>query len=516
MKSKIVNLFTLSLILMTTQVFALDWSDVTKIVPSDRAEDDRFGYSIAISGDYAIVGACTEEQDDAGENTLSNAGSAYIFHRDGSTWTQQQKIVASDRATSDAFGSAVAISGDYAIVTAPAEDENEAGENTLNRSGSAYIFHRNGSTWTQQQKIVASDRAIQDNFGASAAISGDYAIVGTSSESEDGAGENTLDGAGSVYIFHRNGSTWTQQQKIVASDRTESARFGRSAAISGDYAIVGATDDKDEAGENTLSNAGSAYIFHRDGTIWTQQQKIVAPDRAVQDLFGLSVTISGNYAIVAAYFEDEDEAGENTLTTAGSIYIFKGTTDVPSPISLTLFTAKAVNGAVELAWETATETNNANFVIYRNNKTIACVTGAGTTSEPHNYTYTDHAVIPSVSYTYILADMDYANEENKYTENAVTVTVTNNLIEADFVVGTAYPNPFNPITIVPIELSRCALVKASLYDLSGRKVKALINASFTTGIHELSIDGSNLTTGVYLVQIMVEDVVSVQKIALMK
>jgi lamin tail-like protein/type IX secretion system substrate protein len=191
--------------------------------------------------------------------------------------------------------------------------------------------------------------------------------------------------------------------------------------------------------------------------------------------------------------------------------------DYPLPITLASFTATAVNGAVELAWETATETNNANFVIYRNDVAIASVAGAGTTTEPHSYSYVDDAVVPGVTYTYVLADVDYANEETKYTDDAVTVEVEGGALSVeDFVVGAAYPNPFNPTAVVPIELSRDAMVKASLYDLNGREIKALVNANFTVGTHDLRIDGAGLTTGLYLLQVVVDNVVDVQKIALMK
>ncbi len=191
-------------------------------------------------------------------------------------------------------------------------------------------------------------------------------------------------------------------------------------------------------------------------------------------------------------------------------------TDLALPITLASFTATAMNGAVELTWETATGTNNANFIVYRNGEAIATVAGAGTTSEPHNYSYVDNTVIPGITYTYVLADVDYANEENKYEAEAVTVTVANDIIEADFVIGAAYPNPFNPTTIVPVELSRAATVRASLYDLSGREVKALVNANFSAGSHDLHIDGTGMTTGVYLVKIVVENVVNVQRISLVK
>ncbi|MDZ7797015.1 MAG: ice-binding family protein [Candidatus Marinimicrobia bacterium] len=190
--------------------------------------------------------------------------------------------------------------------------------------------------------------------------------------------------------------------------------------------------------------------------------------------------------------------------------------DVPLPITLASFSGKVTKAGVLLEWQTATETDNARFVIYRDGEAIGSVDGAGTTSEPHNYSFVDKSVVPGVTYTYVLADIDYANEETRYNNDAVTVTVANDLVDVDFVVRAAYPNPFNPSTVVPVELKRDAMVKASLYDLNGRVVKALVNATFTAGTHELRIDGSNLITGLYLVQVVVDNVVDVQKIALMK
>ena len=264
---------------------------------SDAASGDLFGSSVSISGDYAVVGA---RQDN------SNAGSAYIFVRSGTTWTQQQKLTASDAASYDWFGASVSVSGNYAVVGAYGNDD--AG--TYSNSGSAYIFVRSGTTWTQQQKLTASDAAVSDRFGVSVSVSGDYAVVGAN-------GDNSH--TGSAYIFVRSGTTWTQQQKLTASDAVEADSFGVSVSVSGDYAVVGAYDTNDGG-----TNSGSAYIFVRSGTTWTQQQKLTASDAAASDWFGASVSVSGNYAVVGAY--GNDDAG--TYSNSGSAYIFvrSGTT----------------------------------------------------------------------------------------------------------------------------------------------------------------------------------------------
>ena len=205
---------------------AQNWNGIIKAVASDRAIGHRFGQAVAVNGNYAVIGA-------------SATNAAYIFKRTGANWAQEAKIVPSDAATGDNFGFSVAIYGDYVVVGAYAEDEDATGMNTLTTAGSAYIFKRTGTTWTQEAKIVASDRNTNDQFGYSVGISGDYVVVAAPFEDEDAAGNNTLTSAGSSYIFKRTGTTWAQEAKLVASDRTASNIFGASVAISGESALIG-------------------------------------------------------------------------------------------------------------------------------------------------------------------------------------------------------------------------------------------------------------------------------------
>jgi hypothetical protein len=350
------------------------WTLVQKLVATDRAEDDQFGYSVAISGDYAIVGA-PRKTVKVGFDLESYAGAAYIFKNTSGTWSQLSKLVSKEPNFADEFGYSVAISEDYAIVGAPYDDVPSAQiykrdstkwffEQTITsgvtgngdrfgwsvgvsgnfvivgepfdgstapvnyaKSGSAYIFFRGSSgTWKQSAQLNASDKAAGDEFGNSVAISGDYAIIGAMLEDQNASGGASLNSAGSAYIFKRNANdgSWKQSKKIVASDREASDMFGVSVSISGDFAIVGAyNEDQDKAGANTLTDAGSAYIFKNTAGSWAQVDKIVASDRGGYDLFGYSVAISGDYAIVGAYSEDENDAGGNNLAAAGSSYIFK-------------------------------------------------------------------------------------------------------------------------------------------------------------------------------------------------
>lgn len=299
-----------------------------KIVAPDRAANDFFGWSVSMSGDYLVVGAYQEDEDASFANTMSGAGSAYIFERDGGgTWNFVQKIVASDRAAGDAFGYAVSVSGDYLVVGAYGESQDEFGGNTMAQSGSAYVFERDGGgIWNEVQKLVASDRAVGDLLGTSVSISGDYLVLTARDEDEDASGSNTLNAAGSAYVFERDGGgVWNQVQKIVASDRAADDIFGCYAAISGDYIMVGAfQEDEDETGSNTLTSSGSVYIFERDGGgSWNQVQKIVSLDRAATDNFGWCISIDGDVGVIGAYREDEDASGSNFQSAAGSAYVFK-------------------------------------------------------------------------------------------------------------------------------------------------------------------------------------------------
>jgi hypothetical protein len=266
----------------------------TKLTASDAAAYDQFGYSVAISGNTIIVGA--PFNDDAG----SSSGSAYLF--DVTTGSQLFKLTASDPASEDWFGVSVAISGNTAIVGASGNDDGGSG------SGSAYLF--DVTTGIQLFKLTASDASADDAFGLEVAISGNTAIVGAYGNDDEGSE------SGSAYLF--DVATGNQLFKLTASDDAAGDSFGSSVAISGTTAIVGAFRDDDAA-----SNSGSAYVF--DVTTGMQLAKLTASDATFEDLFGWSVGISGNTAIVGAFRDDDGVAD------VGSAYVY-----TPEPSSLVL------------------------------------------------------------------------------------------------------------------------------------------------------------------------------------
>jgi hypothetical protein len=190
--------------------------------------------------------------------------------------------------------------------------------------------------------------------------------------------------------------------------------------------------------------------------------------------------------------------------------------DNPLPVTLTAFTATVVNGAVLLNWQTASERDNAHFLIYQNDEVIATIDGAGTTSEPHDYAYVDNQVIPGNTYTYVLADVSYANEETKYADQAVTVTIPENDIPIEFVLEDNKPNPFNPTTAISFQLSADSDMELSVFDMNGHKVSTLINGFRDAGYHEINWDASGFTSGIYFYRLTAGDFVETKKMILMK
>ncbi|MEM9991990.1 MAG: hypothetical protein AAF738_09505, partial [Bacteroidota bacterium] len=175
---KIMPHFIIVLLLVTvsTHLTAQIFSDLTKVVASNRASGDQFGLSTAISNDYAIVGAYHHNQVIGFNNVRANAGAAYIYKRTAGgpdNWGEIVTLRAADFDRNDRFGISVAIAGEYAVVGAYHEDHDANGNNTLTDAGAVYVFKRNqGGTdnWGQIKKIVASDRGANDNFGVSIAI----------------------------------------------------------------------------------------------------------------------------------------------------------------------------------------------------------------------------------------------------------------------------------------------------------------------------------------------------------
>ena len=278
------------------------WTEEAKLLPIDGSAEDLFGHSVSISGDTALIGAWRD--DDNGDDS----GSAYVFVRSGGVWMEEAKLSPSDGDAGDFFGWTGVIHGDTAIIGAFGDDE------LGTDSGSAYVFVRNGTVWTEQDKLVPVDGAGGDLFGKAVVVAGDTAVVG--SRWDDVSGENS----GSAYVFERNGTSWNEQAKLVPDDGQAFDVFGRDVWLSGDTTVIGAP-----TADGLAPDTGAAYVFVRSGNDWEQQAKLQADDGAQGDVFGKSVTISGDMALISSPKGEIVEAGTERIPSgegAGSAYVF--------------------------------------------------------------------------------------------------------------------------------------------------------------------------------------------------
>ena len=292
-----------------------EWEEKAKLVAEDAVEKAEFGHSVAISGDTAIVGAYLDTNA-GGEK----AGSAYIFVRDGKNWTQQAKLTADDAEAGDNFGKSVAIHRNTVIVGAHLDDDGGS------KSGSAYVFVRDGDTWTQQAKLTASDTAARDEFGTSVSISGNTAIVG--SPFDDDAGSKS----GSAYIFGNNGGVWMERAKLTASDAAAGDGFGNAVAIDANRAIIGA-----RLHDGRKPDSGAVYAFSRVAGAWIEQSKTIHKKDAEADEFGNAVAISEDFALIGAYRRNLPDKGGMCCdlgVDGGSAYIFLTADDLNAPLSV--------------------------------------------------------------------------------------------------------------------------------------------------------------------------------------
>ena len=257
-----------------TRESANEFAQQAYIKASNTGGGDQFGYSIALSGDTLAVGAYREDSNatgidgDENDNSLADAGAVYVFIRNGTVWSQQAYIKASNTGSGDRFGISLALSGDTLAVGAYREQSNATGingdesDNSLTEAGAVYVFTRSGTVWSQQAYIKASNTGSGDAFGSSVALSGDTLAVGATGEASDGSSQNdnSLSNAGAVYVFTRSGTAWSQQAYLKASNPDSDDSFGYSVALYGDTLAVGADREASNAtgigGDQNNNSAG--------------------------------------------------------------------------------------------------------------------------------------------------------------------------------------------------------------------------------------------------------------------
>ena len=347
------------------EVFGIFCSDFEQayVKASNTEVNDGFGHAIALDGDTLVVAANREDSSATGvdqaqaNNDALDSGAVYVFVRDGTAWSQQAYIKASNTDSNDEFGTSVALDGDTLAVGAPFEDSDATsiGGSQANgptgsgmESGAVYVFVRDDTTsWSQQAYIKASNSENFDGFGASVALDGETLTVGAVGESSAATGingdqqDNNAPESGAVYVFVRSDITWSQQAYIKASNSENFDGFGASVALAGDTLAVGALyeggavggvhGDASAQASNLAPKSGAVYVFVRSNSnaTWSQQAYIKADNPDANDWFGASLALSGDTLAVGAFFEDgmgtgvSLRGGGDGAVGSGAAYVFE-------------------------------------------------------------------------------------------------------------------------------------------------------------------------------------------------
>ena len=293
-----------------------------KVTASDVGAGNYFGSAVSLYGDTAIIGARLQTYG-------GGQGSAYIFIDAGSAWTEQQKLTDSAGSNGDYFGYAVAVYGDTVVVGAPG----------TSGGGAVLVFTRSGGTWSLQQKFSGSNTVAGSFFGGAVALHEDTLTVGSATQ---GVGN-----PGSAYVFTRSGSVWTEQHELIPSDLAAGDNFGTSVSVNENYVVVGSPYTH----QLLLTDSGSAYLFNHAGV---EVQKLLASDPAANDFFGYSVAIdTGNLVVVGAYYKFVSV--EEYAQHHGYAYLFKESGGIWSEVRRF---SDAINEDDRFGWSVAIQNGN--------------------------------------------------------------------------------------------------------------------------------------------------------------
>jgi hypothetical protein len=341
------------------------WSQQAYIKASNTQTSDKFGFSLALSGDgnTLAVAATLEDSNARGingnqaDNSADASGAVYVFIRNGSTWSQQAYVKASNADAGDQFGWSVALSRDGSTLAVGAQTEGSAAtgvngdqaDNSAGDAGAVYVFARSGTAWAQQAYVKASNAQAGDRFGFSVTLSGDGNTLAAGSYDEDGsakgvngASDEAAANSGAAYVYLRRGATWTHEAYVKASNTVRNIAFGSAVALSADGStlVVGAVDetnltrgidgDQSSTPDNAVS-AGSVYIFGRTDSGWQQQAYVKSFNIGPTDLFGIRLALSADGSILAAGAPGQNGGGRGfkanpedfSAPESGAVYIFR-------------------------------------------------------------------------------------------------------------------------------------------------------------------------------------------------
>lgn len=351
------------------------WTLQATLEPSDGTQNDSFGTEISMMDDTVVIGDWMQND---------QTGSAYVFVRDGTTWSQQAKLVATDGVIDDGFGAVISYENNTAVISACQNP---------NKAGAVYVFVRTGSVWTQQAKLIPSDSVAGDSFGQGIAVEANTALIGAAQ----------FMAPGKVYVFQRVGMTWTELTSFTSSQPQANDLFGQPIVLDGDTAFIGAT------GESMMM--GGVYVFTRNATDWTQIARLTPSDPSQLQMFGLSISLDADTAIIGAMGDQSFRGAAYLFSTnvnQDPIADFTWTPTSPYAIQTASFDASASHdpdGAITLyEWDWNHDG------IYEESQTIPTTTHVWNSSGDYQVTLRvtdDDAAVTTITKTITIKPLDF-------------------------------------------------------------------------------------------------------------
>lgn len=318
------------------------WQQDAYLKGGSPQEDQEFGWSVAVAGDLVAVGARLED----GSGT-TDSGAVYLFRRNVSRWIPEARLEVPAPASDDFFGYSVAAAGDVVAVGACSHGCPPAGRSieTPQNAGTAHVFRKSGATWVHEATLAPQSPDPADAFGHAVAMTGDVLIVGapledsSSQRVDQGQDDDLASASGAAYVFRKSGASWAQEAYLKATNADAADRFGASVAIAGELVAVGALGESSFAtgidgdpDDDSVDNSGAAYLYRRAGPAWSELAYVKASNTAGSDEFGTSVALSEDALVVGAPYEDRagtsiepgPEGGRSSgaRSESGAVYLF--------------------------------------------------------------------------------------------------------------------------------------------------------------------------------------------------
>jgi hypothetical protein len=535
------------------------WIEQQILTASDAAQSDMLGYSVDIDGNAIVAGA-------PGKGI--SKGAAYVFRYNGSSWVEEDPLSVSDGIVFSYFGCSAAISNNIPFIGASGDYIN--GE----KSGSSYIFQKDGNAWVRTAKLLPKNGGAFDRFAASVDISNDVVVAGARSNDY-----NNLD-AGAAFVYRKTGSTWELEQMLMACDGEYEDHFG-DVAVDGEIIVVGANNDDDNG-----INAGAAYAYMWDGESWIEEYKLKAEDGFAEDWFGSAISISGNNVLIGSP-QDNDKG-----TSAGSAYVFELKENIANyhtifkeefegmifppagwsvkkynqtgywrrakiPETLCFSNIKGSSIYSAICPLTASDQDewlispsfslgngkaylkfygghdSQNYGNYLMHLYVSADNGENWNliweSEKHGLTWRWRQVVIDLT--------PLANTQNLKLgwrligKNEMAVGIDGILLKAeegytniveddiqpiDFYLSQNYPNPFNPSTSIQYAIGSRQFVQLKVNDVLGKEAAVLVNEAKEPGSYEIKFDASSLSSGIYFYQLTAGKFIETRKMILMK